>query len=190
MFLPFGMLLSLRLKASSGRRTLYKRQGSSLRLPSWPSRPGFWHQAPCGQRCVVEQRHQEATPPLAKDAHQSNAGRSPRPPLLGYQRRDVWDRAGRDGLLCCPTDAQQPQGGDGDGQPQAGRPFWPRHVRALPLPARAFGDFEPLLDPRPQPIPAGIAGSGGADRSGATTGPCTQPPSAPAACSAAGDGDL
>ena len=56
-----------------------------------------------------------------------------------------------------PTDAEQPQRRDGDGQPR--RAAWSGAlIRVVPLPARALRDLKALFDPRPQAIPARLTG--------------------------------
>ena len=148
---------------SAASRSLWQyqpRQGNGLFLRDGDRRPGFGHEAPYGQRRLIKQRHQDQGPTPAKDTHQPQAGGPPCPCGLRDQGRDVQDRAGRDRLVRLAADTEQPQRGDGDGQPQAGGALRLRHVGPLPLPAGALGDLKPLFDPGTQPIPTGGTGLG------------------------------
>src|SRR5712691_5903558 len=143
---------------SSSPRHLPARQEQARLLRLWDGRPGFGHQAAHGPRRLVEQRDQEADPAPAKDTHEPQACGTPRPRRPRGQGGDVRYRAGGKRLLRLAPDAQQPQGGPGDGQPQARGPVWPRPVGALPLPARALSDLEAPHNPRPPSRPTGGTG--------------------------------
>jgi hypothetical protein len=136
-------LLLLPPETSGGQGHLQARQKRALILQHRDDRPGFWDKTPHRQWRLIEQRHEDQVPAPAKDTHQPQAGSTPHPWLPGDQGSDVWHRAGRDRLLRLAPDAQQPQSGDRNGQPQACRPVGLRHVGALPLPACALGDLGP-----------------------------------------------
>src|SRR6266481_2542024 len=106
--------------ASGCLRHLEVRQEELFLLGHGYRRPGFWDKAAYGQWRLI------------------------------HQRDNVRHRTGRDGLVRLATDAQQPQGGHGDGQPQARGPLGLGHVRPMPLPAGPFRDLEALLNPGPQ----------------------------------------
>jgi DNA invertase Pin-like site-specific DNA recombinase len=104
--LPSCMSRSLLLpEASRGLGHRQHRQGGCLLLWHRDSRPGFGDKAAQGQRCLVEQRHQDQVPAAAKDTHQPQACGTPRPRLLGDEGRDVQDRTSRDGLFRLAPDA-------------------------------------------------------------------------------------
>src|SRR2546428_9097064 len=87
--LPSCMSLSLWLPAASrGLGQRQHRQERCLLLWHRDSRPGFGDKAAQGQRCLVEQRHQDQDPASAKDTHQPEAGGTPRPRLLRDESRD------------------------------------------------------------------------------------------------------
>src|SRR5262245_56700615 len=73
--------------------------------------PQFGDETPRGQAPVVEQRHQDSDPALAKHADQAQ----PRhPALTGGRQESGWQqrqRADWEGVLCFPAHAEQPQGG-------------------------------------------------------------------------------
>ena len=158
MFLPCRLSLSLLpLELSGGEKHLPARQEHSLFLHRCDGWPGFWHKASQGQWGLFEQRHEDKIPASTKDTHQPQADAC-RIRLRGNQGRNVRDGTGWDGLFRFTPDAQQPQGGHGDGQPQTRGSLGFGHVGTLPLPAGAFGDLETLFNPGPQPIPTGGAG--------------------------------
>jgi hypothetical protein len=107
---------------------------------------------------LAEQSHQDPAP--AEATAQAQRGGAPLLSLRAQDGRDLEQSRLGTRLLGGAPDTQQPQGGDCHCQPQAGGRLWVGHARALPRPARAFGDFDALLDPGPQPIPAGLAGLG------------------------------
>src|SRR6266446_5521830 len=159
MFVSSRMSLSLLPHEVSGSQGhLQARQERGLLLQRRDDRPRFWDKASYRKRRLLEQRHQDKVPAPAKDTHQPQACGMPHPRLPGDQGGDVRHRAGRHRLLRLAPDAQQPQGSDRHGQPQACRPFGLRHRGALPLPARALRDLEALLTPGSHAIPAGRTG--------------------------------
>ena len=83
-FLPSCMSLSLLPpEASSGLGQRQLRQGWGCLLWHWDRRPWFGDEAAQGQRCLVEQGHQDQVPTPTKDTDQSQAGGTPRPRLPG-----------------------------------------------------------------------------------------------------------
>src|SRR5262249_40932772 len=114
MCLPACVSLSLLLSTAS--RGLGQRphpQGGGLLLRLRHRWPGFRDEAAQRQRGLVKQCHQNEVPPPAKDTHQPQAGGTLHPRRRGDQRRDVWDRAGRDRRVRLAPDAEQPQGRHG-----------------------------------------------------------------------------
>src|SRR3989442_10996732 len=142
---------SCRLRQGHGRLT-------SLVLQRWHRGPGFRHNAALRQRLLAQQGDQQGHPALAKYARQPEASRPARPRVSWAQGRHVEERARGNRRLRSPAYTEQPQGGHSHRQPQPRRPRRIGHARAVPLPARAFGDFEALFDPGAQTIPAGITG--------------------------------
>jgi hypothetical protein len=132
-----------------------------IKVKSWNPLPRFWEKAAQRQWGLVEPRDQDQDPAEASNTDQAQAGGAALVPLAGQGGQDVEQRTLGDGRLGGPSDTEQPQGGHGDGQPQARRPLWMGHAGALPLPVRPFGELEALLDPGPQSVPAGSAGLGG-----------------------------
>ena len=131
---------------------------NTCRIDQSNHRPGLWEKHAQGQGLVVEQRHENQGPAPAKGTDKAQARGAPLAALHAKGRRHVQQRTVRDLGVGHAPHAQQPQRGDRDGQPQAGRPLRLGHPRALPLPACPLGHLEALLDPGPQPIPTGITG--------------------------------
>src|SRR6266545_2992 len=109
--------------------------------------PRFGYEAADGQALVVEERHEDSEPALAKDADQPQ----PCGLALAWERQEVGgqqrQRADRDSILGCPAHAEQPQGGHGHRQPQPRGPLRLAHARAVPRPPRSVGDLEAWFDP-------------------------------------------
>ena len=144
-----------------GQRQLnYPSQGVFLSR----TRPRFRLKAASREAALIEQGHENDDPVPAKDAHQAQLGS---PPGAGGRHGvgcQQQERALGNRLLRHPANAEQPQGGNGDGQPQPGRSLRIGHAGALPLPAAAFGDLATLLNPRPQSIPTRLAGTSSQSR--------------------------
>ncbi len=62
------------------------------------------------------------------------------------------------GIVGFAADADQPEGGDRDREPEPGGPIGVGHPGGLPPPARPLGQLEPPLDPGPHPVPARVGG--------------------------------
>ena len=123
-------------------------------------RPGFRVKAAQREAMLIAQCHQKSNPSPAKHTHQVQLGGPPRSGGRELVGRQWQERAFGNPLLGYPADAEQPQGGHGDGQPQSRGSLRICHASALPLPPAPFGDLEALLNPRPQPIPTGLASAG------------------------------
>lgn len=121
---------------------------------------------PLRPRVLAQQRRQSLPPALAKHAHQLQAGRPACPRALRTQARDVELRAGGHRLVRFTPDAEQPQRGDGDSQPQARRPLGMAHPRAVPLPPARFVLFKPCSSHARRPYhPASLASGASSVRS-------------------------
>ena len=110
---------------------------------------------------IIEECYQDRDPAPPKDTDQAQLGgraAADGAPAKSLVRSS--EGTGGNLLVRFTPHTEQPQGGDRDGEPQAGRPLGIRHPRALPLPAAAFGNLEALLNPRPQPVPTRLTALG------------------------------
>jgi len=133
--------------------------------------PGVWVEGTPGERLMIEQGDEDASPAAPKATDQAQAGGIALAALGSERGGEIEQGAVGDGIVGLAADQEQPECGDGDGQPEAGGAVGILHAGALPLPPRSLGDLEALLDPGAQPVPAGLRSPARSRRAARTSRP-------------------
>src|SRR5215212_4350442 len=108
---------------------------------------------------LSEEGDEDAGPAASEDADEAEAGGPSGAAGNEQGGVEVREQGGVVGIGR-PADADEPEGGDGDGEPEAGGAIRVGHAGALPLPAGPLGHLEALLDPGAQAVPGDVGDVG------------------------------